>query len=143
MTSWIRWIRAALGMGLTWAVGWGLVGGMIEALSNIAPGLQWPYVIDMWPQTLAIPGFFCGAAFSVALRLAAGRRREFGEVSIPRFAALGALAGGTLGLITGAPIVILTALTLMSAASAAGTLAIARASTRAALPHPGAPQPPA
>lgn len=129
MPTWIRRTRAALLMGLVWALAWGFVGGMIELLSNLAPGLQWPYAVDMWPQTLAIPGFFCGAAFGVALSLAAGRRR-FADLSVPGFATLGALAGAALGLLTGAPAFILAGLVIMSASSAAGTLAVARTAAR-------------
>lgn len=129
MQTWIRRIRAALAMGLTWGLAWGFIGGMIELLSNLAPGLQWPYAVDMWPQTLAIPGFLCGAVFGLVLTFAAGRRR-FDELSVPGFAALGAVAGAALGLVTGAPLFILAPLTLMSAASAASTLAVARTAQR-------------
>ncbi len=111
MTDWMRRARAAL------------------VLSNLVPSLQWPYAVDMWPQTLAIPGFLCGAVFGVVLSIAAGRR-QFDQLSLAGFAALGALAGGGLGLLTGAPAFILAPLTVVSAASAAGTLAIARTAAR-------------
>jgi hypothetical protein len=133
MTTWIRRARAALAMGFTWALGWGFIGGMIELLSNLAPGLQWPYAVDMWPQTLAIPGFLCGAVFGLVLSFAASRR-SFDDLSVPGFAGLGAIAGGALGIVTGAPVFILAPLTFMSAASAASTLAVARRARR--LPAP-------
>ena len=133
MPGWLRRVRGAVLMGLTWAIGWGLVGGMLELLANVIPGLN---VVDMWIQTLAIPGFIGGTLFSLVLGVAA-RGRKFNELSLPRFSAWGAigglLLGGVLFLLTaGAEIhwwrtaITLSTLTLVSAASAAGTLALAR-----------------
>lgn len=133
MPGWLRRVRGAVLMGLTWAIGWGLVGGLLELLANFIPGLN---VVDMWIQTLAIPGFIAGTCFSLVLRVAAGGRK-FNELSLPRFGAWGAigglLLGGVLFLLTaGAEIhwwrtaVTLGTLTLVSAASAVGTLALAR-----------------
>jgi hypothetical protein len=120
-------------MGLTWAVGWAIVGG------GVMEGIVDPdgKILDMWPQTLAIPAFLGGVVFSVVLRIAEGRRR-FEELSLPRFAALGAVAGLLLGVLAiaagaapDAPLwlraaVIVGPVTLLSAASAAATLALAR-----------------
>jgi len=142
MTRWLRRIRAAVGMGLIWGVGWAIVGGAIME------GIVDPHgkILDMWPQTLAIPGFLCGAVFSVMLGIAASGRR-FDELSLPRFAALGAGTGlllGVLAAITGPeslPLwlraaVVITPLTVLSAASAAAALAVARMAERRALPAP-------
>ena len=144
MTRWLRRIRAAVGMGLIWGVGWAIVGGAIME------GIVDPHgkILDMWPQTLAIPGFLCGAVFSVILGIAASGRR-FDELSLPRFGALGAGTGLLLGVfaaITGPaslPLwlraaVVITPLTILSAASAAASLALARMAERRALPAPGA-----
>ena len=133
MPGWLRRVRGAVLMGLTWAIGWGMIGGMLELLANVIPGLN---VVDMWIQTLAIPGFIGGTLFSLVLGVAA-RGRKFHELSLPRFGAWGAigglLLGGVLFLLTaGAEIhwwrtaLTLGTLTLVSAASAAGTLALAR-----------------
>src|SRR5918992_5973371 len=94
MKRWLRRIRGAVGMGLTWAVGFALVGGgLMEALVD-------PHgkILDMWPQTLAIPGFLGGVVFSAVLRIAEGRRR-FDELSLSRFGAWGAVAGLLLGVL--------------------------------------------
>lgn len=131
MKTWIRRIRGALGMGVTWAVGWAVIGGLIELVTNFVPGWNGA-VIDMWPQTLAIPGFLGGAAFSVVLGIAAGRRR-FDELSMPRFAAWGALGGvlvsvpllAVLGV--GVPALVAAGIvTVLCTGSAAATLALAR-----------------
>jgi hypothetical protein len=133
MNKWLRWTRAAFGMGLAWAFGWGFVGGLIELASNLGIHLPWFSLIDMWPQTLAIPGFVGGAIFSVVLRIAAGSRR-FEELSVPKFGAWGALAGALLGGLlvavfggsVGIAAVVISVTTLLGAISGSGTLAIAR-----------------
>lgn len=131
MTRWARRIRGAVGMGLLWAAGGAAVGGLIELLDNVLPGgLPMASAVDMWPQTLAIPGFLGGVVFAVVLGIA-GRRRRFDELSLPRFAAWGAVAGlllGALAVTNGAPAVLLVVAALWSAAAAAGSLALARRS---------------
>lgn len=143
MTQWLRRVRAAAGMGLIWAIGWAVVGGAVME------GIVDPHgkILDMWPQTLAIPGFLCGAIFSVVLGIAAAGRR-FDELSLPRFGALGAGAGLLLGVLAAAtgpaslPLwlraaVVIAPLTILSAASATASLALARMAERRALPDPG------
>jgi hypothetical protein len=143
MKDWIRRIRGAFGMGVAWAIGWGFAGGLIELASNLGIHLPWFSLIDMWPQTLAIPGFLGGVIFSVVLRIAAGRKR-FDELSVRRFGVWGAVAGAVVGglllstgLLSGVfasvlvrATVILAPFTLLSAASASGTLALARKATQ-------------
>lgn len=146
MKNGLRPIRGTLGMGLTWAAGWALAGVMIGVASILLPGLPWDVFFEVFDAplpALAVPGFVGGVLFSTVLGIA-GRRRRFDELSLPRFAAWGALGGLLLSLVpvsvvavglgTAAPGVDLwqiTAaisgpLTLLSAASAAGSLALAR-----------------
>jgi len=143
--GWLRRIRAGFGMGLTWAAGWGIVGGLIELIANIIPGLAWTSLIDIWPVTLAIPGFVGGVVFSTVLGIA-GRNRRFDQLSLPRFAAWGAVGGVLMSLlpITLVAVGVLTPdatvdvwrftaellapLALLGAASASATLALARMS---------------
>lgn len=91
MRHWLRRIRGALGMGIVWAIGGALIGGFIELLLNIFSGLEALHAIDMWPQTLAIPGFVGGVFFAVVLGIAGSRQKS--EMSIKQFALWGALAG--------------------------------------------------
>ena len=93
MKSWLRRIRGAVGMGLTWAVPAWLVGVGIEVIHNVWPNPVGS-LVDIWPAALAYPAFLGGLAFSAVLGVA-GRRRRFDELSFPRFAAWGA-AGGLL-----------------------------------------------
>jgi hypothetical protein len=125
----MRRARGALGMGVAWAAGGVGVGGTIELLDNVLPGgLAMASAVDMWPQTLAIPGFLGGVIFGVVLGIA-GSRRRFDELSLPRFAAWGALTGvllGALGMSLGAPLAFLAVITLASVVAASASLAVAR-----------------
>lgn len=149
MGNWMRRIRGAAGMGLTWAVAWALFGLVIGVASRLLPGLLWNAFFEVFDAplpALAVPGFFGGALFSVVLGIA-GRRRRFDQLSLPRFAAWGAVGGLLLSLIPAAMVAVglaslgkgaagvweLTAmisgpLMLLSAGSAAGSLALARGS---------------
>lgn len=130
MRKWQKRIRGALGMGLTWAVAWfgagaaiGLVffggGTLVELLAN--------------SLLFAVAGMVGGTAFSGVLGIAE-RRRQFHELSLPRFAGWGAVGGlivSVLLLSTGGGAVLTQALiagvvTAMGAGSAAGSLVLAR-----------------
>ena len=145
--KWLRRIRGAVGTGLTWAAGWAVAGLLIGVMSVLLPGLPWNSFFEVFDAplpALAIPGFFAGLFFSIVLGIAA-RRRKFDELSVPKFAAWGAAGGvlltlfpfalvavgmasragsdiGTLQILAavGGPFV------LLSAASAAGSLILAR-----------------
>jgi hypothetical protein len=142
----LRRIRGALGMGLTWAAGWALAGVLIGVTSRLLPGLPWDSFFEVFDAplpALAIPGFIGGALFSTVLGIA-GRHRRFDELSLPRFAAWGALGGLLLSLVPAAAAAVgfLTVgpgvdlwratavmggpLTLLSALSASGSLMLAR-----------------
>jgi len=95
MKQWLIRTRGAVGMGLTWAVEWALAGLAIGIGSKLLPGLPWHWFFDTFDAplpALAIPGFFAGIFFSIVLGIAA-RHRRFNELSLPVFAAWGALGG--------------------------------------------------
>lgn len=144
MKRWARRIRGAIGMGVAWAAAWALGGMLIGVTSILFPGRLWDRVFALFDAplpALAVPGFVGGAIFSVVLGIA-GRRRRFDQLSLPRFAAWGAAGGlllslvpagmATIGLATfnvdpwrftatiAGPLIVLSAL------SAAGSLALAR-----------------
>jgi hypothetical protein len=98
------------------------------------------FPLDDWVMPMAALGFLGGAIFSGVLRIAAGRRR-FDELSLPRFGAWGAAGGLVLGALAVAgwqldagfgPVLwsraaaMIGSVTLLSAASASGSLALAR-----------------
>ncbi len=77
MKKWLRRIRGAVGMGLTWAAGWALFGLLIGVTSILLPWLPWELFFDVFDAplpALAIPGFVGGVLFSRVLGIA-GRRR--------------------------------------------------------------------
>ncbi len=145
--KWLKRIRGAIGTGVTWAVAWAIAGVMIGVSSILLPFLPWDAFFEVFDAplpALAVPGFFGGVFFSIVLGIA-GRRHRFSELSVPRFAAWGALGGllliafpfalvavglaSTEGSSTSAwqAIAVLGApLILLSAVSAAGSLVLAR-----------------
>jgi len=146
MGRWVRRARGAVGMGLTWAVGWALAGVLIGGASMLFPGLPWEIVFDIFDAplpALAVPGFVGGAVFSTVLGIA-GRRRRFDELSLPRFAAWGAIGGVLLALIPDAMVfvglatatggfgigsvaaLLIGPMALLCSASATGSLVLAR-----------------
>jgi hypothetical protein len=151
MTKVLRRVRGAVGMGVTWALGWAVFGLLIGVTSKLLPGLPWWdaffRVFDAPLPALAVPGFVGGVIFSAVLGVV-GRRRRFDELSIPRFAAWGAVGGLLLSMVpdTMAAVGLATLsdrlapwqfaamlagpLTLLSAASAAGSLMLARKAAR-------------
>ncbi len=90
MKKWLRRIRGAIKMGLTWAVAW-FGAGMIMMLGALlltgSTGADVPY-----PVGFGVLGFFAGVTFSGFLVIGEGRRR-FDEMSLPRFAGWGAVGG--------------------------------------------------
>jgi hypothetical protein len=150
MANWIRRVRGALGMGITWAIAWAIAGVLIGASSLVLTFLPWDAffrVFDAPLPALAIPGFISGAIFSVVLGIA-GRRRRFDQLSMPWFTALGAAGGMLLGAVAvsgGFPVGTLIFTGVLAAGSAAGTLALARGGDQRELPgkqpreprHPG------
>ena len=145
--NWLRRMRGAIGMGVTWALGWGAVGVLIGVASILLPFLPWDAffrVFDAPLPALAVPGFFAGMFFSIVLGIA-GRNRRFRDLSLAPFAAWGAVGGVLLTLFPFALVAVGLAsregskvstaqilmaagvpFVLLSAASAAVTLLVAR-----------------
>jgi len=123
----LRRLRGAIGMGLTWALGWAGAGAIVRTIFGPGTG-------DLpLPIAFALFGFFSGVTFSGILTLVAGRRR-FDEVSVGGFASLGLVGGAVVyGLLAatagpaGEPLWLLPVFILTGSASAAGTLLLARA----------------
>jgi hypothetical protein len=151
MKKWLTRIRGAVGMGLVWAAEWAVAGLAIGVASLLLPGLPWHLFFEVFDAplpALAIPGFFGGIFFSIVLGIA-GRHRRFHELSLPVFAAWGAMGGllltlfplvlSAVGLATlnVSPWPIIAAIggpfILLGAGSASLTLILARRSARQAL----------
>ena len=130
--KWLRRIRGAIGMGLTWAFAW-FGAGMILLL------IVGPDAADVpFPLGFGMLGFFAGVTFSGVLAIVE-RRRRFDQMSLPRSAAWGAVGGLLLSVIFVLAVALSGDTTLLDdlvvlgpvfavagAASAAGSLALAR-----------------
>ena len=135
MKKWLRRIRGAIGMGLTWAFAWS-VAGMLTALGFVLVTGSRPDA--PFPLMFGAAGFVAGVIFSGVLALVEGRRR-FDQMSLPRFAAWGATGGFLLSAafvlavsLAGDPaflwnlLVVGPVFAVAGAGSAAGSLALAR-----------------
>ena len=137
MRKWLRRVRSAVVMGVLWAVLWAPLGVLLGLIVDRDGSMDEPWILIG-----AYPGFISGVVFSIVLAIA-GRRRRFHELSMPRFAAWGALAGvlvGTIAFPMGTmslhvpgwlPFAFVAAVTLLCAGSAAGSLALARMGEKA------------
>ncbi len=144
MKKWLRRIRAAIGMGLTWALAW-FGAGLILLLVVGVGAADVPF-----PLGFGLLGFLAGATFSGVLAIVEGRRR-FDQLSLPRFAGWGAVGGLLMSVIFVVAVAVagdttpLNSLVFLGplfavagAASAAGSLALARMAEDRALPDASA-----
>ncbi len=131
MKKWLKRIRGALGMGLTWAAAWAGLGAIIGLFPGGGPS---GVLLDVFVLGVrfGVLGFIGGAIFSTVLGITEGRRR-FDEMSVWRFGGWGALGGLLLPmLVLGGPAglagegLFVGLVTVLCAGSAAGSLARAR-----------------
>ena len=130
MKKWLRRLRGAVGLELTWAAAWGSLGALI-GLVFFAGGVN----VELFANALlfTVSGFMGGVAFSGILGIAEGRR-GFDEMSLLRFAGWGAVGGllvsvfllSSAGPLTPVGVLVTGVVMLMGAGSAAGSLALAR-----------------
>jgi hypothetical protein len=134
MRTWLRRIRGAIGMGLTWAAAWFVAGSVPRWVFGVNTDAPLPLVFGLF-------GLLAGVVFSAVLALTEGNRR-FDQMSLPRFAGWGAMGGlllsalvakvGSLG--WGDVLALAPTLAVASAVSASGSLAMARRAARQELP---------
>ena len=135
MKKWLKRLRGAIGMGLTWAAAWGGAGAIVMLEFLLVTGSR---PDALFPLMFGAFGFVAGVIFSGVLGLVEGRRR-FDQMSLPRFAAWGAAAGFLLSTtfvlavsLAGDPaflwnlVVVGPVFAVAAAGSAAGSLALAR-----------------
>jgi hypothetical protein len=142
MRRWLQRIRGAVGLGLTWAAGWAPIGAGVGVALHVAiPGapVSLGTVVALNATTFAVLGFVGGTIFAGILGLTGGHRR-FEELRIRGSAAWGAIGGALLGSIAvmadlwgaGFGLIgagMMGAAALLGAASAAGSLALARSAS--------------
>ena len=133
MSTWLRRIRGSVVMGLTWAVIWVPVALLMSMIVDPDGSMDEPWILAG-----AYPGFLSAVVFSTVIWVAE-RRRRFDELSLGRVGALGAVAGLLVGMVpfvagsnsTNLPtwllmFAIIGPITLLSAVSAGGSLALAK-----------------
>ncbi|HEY4129531.1 MAG TPA: hypothetical protein VGM50_02885, partial [Gemmatimonadaceae bacterium] len=133
MQRWLRRIRGAIGIGVTWGVAWSGAGFLLAVLTHFQADAPFPLVFGVF-------GFFAGIVFSALLTMTAGRR-TFDQMSLPRFAAWGATGGLLLAaLFTTAAslswrdaLAVAPTFAIASAICASGSLALARRAMRQTL----------
>ena len=134
MGKWMRRIRGAIGMGITWGFAWSLVGALPRWLFGFNTDAPFPLIFG-------VLGFFAGVIFSGILMLTEGRR-GFDELKISRFAVWGGVGGFLLsGIFTRAAslgwadaMAIAPTFAIASALCASGSLALARRAKMQELP---------
>ena len=133
--KWLRRIRDVVLMGLAWAVVWGPIGVLIGLIVDADGSMD-----EMWVAVGAYPGFLCGAVFSVLIGVSKGDRR-LDRLSLSQVGIRGALSGFLVGAFPFAllasndaegfrgwrlGVLVITAFTLLSSASAAGSVRLAK-----------------
>ena len=134
MGKWMRRIRGAIGMGITWGVAWSFVGALPRWLFGFNTDAPFPLIFG-------VLGFFAGVIFSGILMLTEGRR-GFDELKLSRFGVWGGVGGFLLsGIFTRAAslgwadaMAIAPTFAIASAICASGSLALARRAKMQELP---------
>jgi hypothetical protein len=134
MRTWLRRIRGAIGMGITWAAAWFVAGSVPRWVFGVNTDAPLPLVFGLF-------GLMAGIVFSAVLALTEGSRK-FDQMSLPRFAGWGAIGGLVLSAILakaaslgwGDVLALAPTLAIASAVSASGSLAMARRAVRRELP---------
>jgi hypothetical protein len=139
MQKWMKRGRNAVMVAIAWAVIWAPVAVLVGLLVDPDGSMD-----EMWVAIGAYPGFICGLLFSALLWMAE-RHRRIGELSLPRAASWGVVAGLLVSLLpltaaepTGAwglsrwvlASVITASITLLSAVSAVGSAVLLRYAAR-------------
>src|SRR5438270_12659116 len=85
MRKWMRRVRGAIGMGLTWGAAWSVAGTVLAVVTRFRADAPFPLVFG-------VLGFIAGVIFSALLTLTEGGR-TLDQMSLPRFAGWGAMGG--------------------------------------------------
>lgn len=134
MRKWLRRVRGAIGIGITWAAAWSAAGAVPRWVFGFNADAPFPLIFGAL-------GFIAGVTFSGLLVLAEGRRR-FDQMSLPRFAGWGAIGGLVLSALFakaaslgwGDVLAIAPTFALACAICASASLALARRALKQELP---------
>src|SRR3954466_2852843 len=134
MQKWVRRVRGAIGMGVTWGVAWAGAGTVLAVVTRFRADAPFTLVFG-------VLGFIAGVIFSALLALTE-RRRRLDQMSLPRFAGWGAVGGLLLSALFaraaslgwGDVLAVAPTFGLACAVCASGSLALARRALRRELP---------
>lgn len=88
-----RVVKRAAGIGITWFLGWFLLGALYEIAEPD------PRIIDVWPMTLGLPALISGVVFSLVFGIGL-HGRGLDALSLPKITLLG-LGSGLLAAYSG------------------------------------------
>ena len=144
MKTWLKRIRGAGFMALSWAVVWAALGVLLGLIVDPDGSMD-----EMWFLIGAYPGFLCGVVFSAVRGIAEGRR-GLDELPLSRVGARGAASGllvSALPFVLGTPTTdrplwfwvaaIIVPVTVLSSVSAVTSALLARTAKDRALRHAG------
>jgi len=131
MNRLLRRLRGIIGIGLTWSVGWTLLGAMLTlVLRALRPEDVDPGENELIAAAVfGMAGFLCGAAFGVVLAMAE-RRRALDDLSVLRAAVWGAVGAAAMPLLTGMPDGMAILFAPLGGVFAAGAVALAKQAAR-------------
>jgi len=131
MNRLLRRLRGIIGIGLTWSVGWALLGAMLTlVLRALRPEDVDPGENELIAAAVfGMAGFLCGAAFGVVLAMAE-RRRALDDLSVLRAAVWGAVGAAAMPLLTGMPDGMAILFAPLGGVFAAGAVALAKQAAR-------------
>ena len=126
MQKWVRRVRGAIGIGVTWAAAWSAAGAVPRWVFGVETDAPLPLIFGVF-------GLIAGVVFAGVLALTE-RRRTFDQMSLPRFAGWGAVGGllfsvvwaRVISLGWGDALALAPTLAVASAVCASGSLALAR-----------------
>jgi len=101
MKDWLKRLRGALGMAVSWGIGWAGVLSIATVVVDLIVGYPWTPTLPNLAANAVLfgaMGFLAGGSFSVVLAIA-GRRRSFEQMSLPKFTGWGALGGTLFGVL--------------------------------------------
>lgn len=132
MRTFLRKLRGALGLALTWTIAWAALGAVIGTIDSVLrpTGGESPWHMA---KVLGSVGFVSGLTCAVAIA-SLERRRQFSQLSLMRVALWGALGGATIPLLTAVPESQLLWTCPFGALLAAGSLGLARRGQDTTLP---------
>jgi hypothetical protein len=154
MQNVLKKLRGILGIGITWAIAWSVLGALLATVQALILASSYPQVRGALSGAIALNAIFIGVygfltgSLSGAILSIAERRRTIAQLTTRRFALWGGIAGAAIpaanlllirilggGFPNGGAIVTVAS-SLLGAISAAALLRIARAGTPATAESP-------